>query len=293
MTTFKKRLIVTMLGVIAGLAAWPIVELMLAGQAAFPSYLVFNIIFGMIFGLILGVAFGTGEGIITSHNGRIVEGVITGAIVGVAGGAIGFLTGQAALFIAGGIFFRSHQSFTMIGLPISRAIGWAFMGIIVGMTEGIRARALKKIIMGIIGGLIGGIIGGLSIEYLRIFFPNLVLARLAGLVLFGALIGFFYSIIEKQMSFGILRVLNGKAKGKEFLVNQENLRIGSDKKNDICLKDYGLAEQHAIIQVKKGDVIMKKTFAPIIVNELEVNERILKYEDVIKIGTAKLFYKHE
>ena len=293
MPTFKKRLIVTFLGVAAGLAAWPVVELILARQAAFPSYLVFNIVFGCIFGVILGIFFGSGEGIIAGDAGRAASGALTGAVVGLLGGIAGFLIGQAALFLFGGIFFRSYASFRTIGLPLSRAIGWAFMGIIIGMSEGIRARASKKIVMGILGGCIGGMLGGFSIEYLKLFFPELIYARLAGLVLFGALIGLFYSIIEEQLSFGVLQVLNGRFKGKEFFINQHKLRIGGGKNNDICLPGCDLAERHAVISAQRKDVIIRRAAdnLRLLVNEQDVPERILKYEDVIKIGRVKLFYK--
>lgn len=293
MSTFKKRLIVTLLGVAAGLAAWPVVEVILSRQAAFPSYLVFNIVFGCLFGVILGMFFGSGEGLICSDWSRSATGALTGAVVGLCGGALGFLAGQAALFLFGGILFRSYATFRTIGLPLSRALGWACMGIIIGMTEGIRARASKKILMGILGGLLGGLLGGFSIEYLKLFFPGLIYARLAGLVLFGALIGLFYSIIEKQMSFGILQVLRGKFKGKEFFINQNRITIGGDARSDIFLPGCDLAAKHALIEVKHHDVIIRKAdkAAPLQVNEKEIDNRILKYEDVIKIGRVKLFYK--
>lgn len=295
MTTVKKRIIISMLGVSAALFAWPVVELILANQKAFPSYLVFNIIFGAIFGFILGAFLGTGEGILSANQSRIISGAITGAVVGLFGGAIGFLLGQAALFVAGNVFFRSYKSFTWIGYPVSRAIGWACMGIFIGLAEGFRSRSSKKMVVGILGGFIGGILGGFTIEYLRLLFPDSFVSRLSGLLVFGFLIGLFYSIIEKQFSLGILKLLNGSHKGKEFLINQKKIAVGMDKKNDIVLVDYDLTGQHVIFEAENQDVVIKKRNkeASLLVNDKPVDEHILKFEDVIKIGNAKFFFKHE
>ncbi|MCK4798424.1 MAG: FHA domain-containing protein [Spirochaetes bacterium] len=296
MSTLMKKIFLCIIGVLAALAAWSVVEIVMLFQEHFPSYLLFSIVLGIMFGIFMGGFFGTSEGIILADKSKRIKGIITGVIVGMIGGIIGFLIGQAALFIIGDQLIHSMKRFNTIGFPISRSIGWASLGIFIGIAEGIRAKSLNKIKVGIIGGLIGGALGGLALEYIRLILADsIMIARLIGFLIFGFFIGLFYGLVEKRLSYGILRLLNGKFKGKEFLINQRKIKIGSSKKNDITLSDYEqIADFHAQIRTKKTNVIIKNltTKVPVTVNDDIINEHKLKIEDVIKIGNAKFLFKY-
>jgi len=294
MSSSAKRFIICTLGILGGLAAWPAAEVILLYQASFPSYLIFSLIQGSALGLFLGIFFGSAEGIISSDKTRGIKGIMTGAFVGLAGGAIGMLIGQAVLFLLRSTLFTSFRSFNFVGLHLARALGWAAMGVFIGMIEGIRALSGRKISVGILGGFSGGLLGGVVYEYLSFLFPSAFFARLAGLTVLGLLIALFYALIEKRLSPGVLRLLNGSLKGKEFFINQRRLRIGSSVKNDICLKNYeGVAERHAVIRFKRDDVHIEESKGenPVFVNDQKVKSRTLKYEDVLRIGSAKFFFK--
>jgi hypothetical protein len=296
MNTSIRRLILACLGILGGLAAWPLTELIVAGQARFPSYLLFVAVLGAAVGALIGAFFGSAAGIFARVKSRALAGMLLGALVGAVGGVAGLLLGQAALFLIGSAFMRSVRSFQRVVLPVSRAIGWAFLGVFVGLGEGLRSGSLKKTGIGIVGGLIGGLIGGFALEYSRLFLPQQVPSRLIGLVVLGLAIGLFYGIIERGMSFGVLRILNGKLKGKEFLLNQNRVRIGSSKRNEITLGQYeNLGERQAQIRVRRGEAVLTNLEPKfqISVNDRPVKEHRLKYEDVLKIGSAKLFYKYE
>ena len=295
MSTSMKRVLLCVIGVLAGLAAWSILEIVMLYQESFPSYLIFSIALGITIGLFMGGFFGSSEGIFLSNKAKMIKGMITGAIVGMIGGIIGFLVGQGALFVIGNTLIHSMKRFNSIGIPLSRSIGWAVLGMFIGIIEGVRAKSFKKIKVGIIGGLIGGAIGGLVVEYLRLFMPeNLLIARMVGIMVFGFFIGLFYGFVEKSLSSGILRLLNGKFKGKEFLINQRKLKIGSSKKNAIVLSGYeNIEDSHALVVTKKHNVIIKNLVsrAPVNVNDRVISEHLLKLNDVIKIGTAKFLFK--
>ena len=224
MSVLMRRIILCVIGLLAGLASWPALETLLMTQSSFPSLLVFSVFIGIIFGVFMGGFFGSGEGIIISVKKKLVSGIATGAVIGIVGGTVGFLVGQAALFFTGEYLVHSSRNFNTFGFPVSRAVGWAFLGIFIGMVEGVRAGSFDKIKVGMAGGLAGGFIGGLGLEYFRLLLPDIMLARLLGLLIFGGFIGFFYGLLEDRMSFGVLRVLNGRLRGKEFLVNQRRLR---------------------------------------------------------------------
>jgi hypothetical protein len=296
MSTGWRRLILLCLGILGGLAAWPLTELIVANQAGFPSYLLFVAVLGAAVGVLMGAFFGSATGIFSRVGSRILTGMIVGAIVGGIGGIIGLLVGQAALFLIGGLFLDAYRSFQTIGLPIARAVGWAFLGIFVGAAEGFRAGSGKKIGIGLVGGLIGGLIGGFALEYSRLYLPANLPSRLIGLAVLGLAIGLFYGIIERSMAFGTLRVLNGRLKGKEFILNENRIHIGRAKRNQITLQPYEkLADRQVQIRFRKGQGLLTNLEPQysVLVNDQPVKEHRLKYEDVLKIGTAKLFYSYE
>ena len=295
MSSTMKKIFLCIIGILAGIAAWPFSEGALLFQSYFPSFLIFSIFIGAIFGFFMGAFFSSSEGIFLAQKSKIAKGMLTGAIVGIFGGIIGFLIGQAVLFILGEYLLHSSKDFNKIGLPLSRSIAWATLGIFIGITEGVRAGSLKKISIGFIGGLLGGAIGGLISELLKPYVGNIVIARLAGLVIFGFFIGLFYGFVEKKLSYGILRLLNGKYKGKEFLINQKKLRIGSSTFNDISLPDYeSIDEYHAELYIKQDDIYIKNSNMknPVKVNDETISDYRLKFNDVVKIGNAKFLYKY-
>lgn len=292
MSVSMRRLILTLLGVLAGLAAWPLTELALVKQAMFPSYFTFSLTLGILFGAVMGGFFGSGQGIGGGSGTRFRAGLIQGAIVGIVGGVVGFLAGQFILLLLGEIFV-SHKAFTTLAYPLSRALGWSFLGLSIGAIEGIRTRSLRLIRIGMMGGWLGGLIGGLAVEYLHLYVTSLLLARLAGILILGALIGFFYGLVETTMAFGTLKILNGEFKGKEYLINFRKTRLGTSNRADIKLVPYtDVKDLHAELRVIKGMVHLRSLADDdlVRVNDDPIKEIQLKYEDVIRVGKAKMIF---
>jgi MFS family permease len=312
MSTALRRLVISLVGLLAGVAAWPLMELILSYQHLFPSYFLFSLAQGALFGVVMGAFFGSSEGLTSKERGKIIRGTLMGAATGAIGGIVGFLAGQGVLFIVVQRAVASYRTQQLIAVPLARVVGWAILGIAVGVSEGLRVRSLKKSLVGAGGGLIGGVLGGASIEYLRTLYPELLYTRLIGLALFGLLIGVFYSLLERGVSLGVVRVLNGRRRGKEYSFVQNRLSVGSDQHNDIMLAGYAhVAPKHARFRVRGKDVYIERVESeqtqsaqsqgqpPAGSHKVYVNERqvqtaqLLKYEDVIQIGSAKLFYKTE
>lgn len=294
MSTLARKLIILALGALGGIAAWPLAELVLFLQGGFPSYLVFVAVLGAAVGAVMGAFFGAAEGITTRVRSRIPGGMLLGAAGGCAGGAAGFLAGQAMLWVIADLMHRSYRDMRLVVLPVSRAVGWALLGSFVGAGEGVRARSPKKMAVGVLGGLVGGLVGGSVLEYSGLLLPLTGYPRLLGLVVLGLAIGFFYGLIEQGMSHGVLRILNGTLKGKEYLVSQGRLRIGRSAGNEIALPSYeDVADRHAVVRVKRGEVTLSglEHKHPIVVNEEKTGERKLKYRDVIRIGSCKLIFQ--
>jgi pSer/pThr/pTyr-binding forkhead associated (FHA) protein len=98
------------------------------------------------------------------------------------------------------------------------------------------------------------------------------------------------------MSFGILRILTGALKGKEFLLTQRRMRLGRSPRNEIALPSYeDLADRQAQVRIRKGEVVLLnlEPRLPILVNEQKIVEKRLKLGDVIRMGSVRIFYKYE
>lgn len=220
--------------------------------------------------------------------------MITGSLVGIAGGVIGFLVGQGVLQLMSDIVIQSNKSLRTVGIPVSRVVSWTVLGLFIGIVEGVRSLSWSKIRVGILGGIVGGLFGSILMEYLRFKFPEFIFARLAGLMVFGMLIGIFYGLFEKRLSQGILRLLNGKLKGKEYLLVQKKIKIGNSSKMDIQLADYkGVNDHHALLTMSKDDATIQAADEKdrVLINEVKIDTHTLKFEDVVQIGSAKfLFY---
>ncbi|SIP92811.1 Inner membrane component of T3SS domain-containing protein [Alkalispirochaeta americana] len=283
MSLLIRRLIYLAMGVLAGVALWPLVELMLLLQRFFPAYLVFSIASGLLFGAVMGAFFGMIDGIVAARLRRIMTGAGLGGAIGAVGGALGFVLGQGVLF------FLSDPG--RGGLIVSRLAGWSLLGVCVGASEGIRRRSWLRTGMGVSGGILGGLLGGIALEFL---------ARPLGFVLYGFLVAGFYSLIEGRQSRGVFRLLNGQNKGKEFILNQRRLGIGSWSGSDILLQGYsGTAPRHAELRQKGGDLYLKALVPPEEGTtkrndrplDQETSPVLLKFDDVLQIGSAKFLFR--
>lgn len=295
MSTFYRRLVYVLLGVAGGLAVWPVMELVIRIQGRFPTYLLFSVGSGALFGAVYGLFFGLADGVIAANGRRTVSGGLFGALWGLIGGSVGFVLGQWLLLSVGEYLFR--QGFSLAGgaLPVARILGWVILGVFVGTTEGTRKRSPRKLGVGIVAGLIGGALGGFVVEYSGAHLSDEV-ARPFGLLLFGVLVALAYGLVEKSLAFGNLRLLNGAYKGKEFILNQRHLEVGSARKADVPLFDYRrVMEDHARIRATGRDIYLypEGPEAEVKHNDTKVSDQgvgPLKYGDVIQVGSAKLLY---
>ena len=282
------------MGIAAGALAWPFAETVLYLQADFPSLLLFNAALGVAIGLFMGGVFGMTEGVVSGSRVKMRSGAFTGMAVGAVGGVAGFVAGQAALLAVGTTFFHSQAGFQTVGIPVSRALGWAGFGMFIGMAEGIRSRSGARVRNGIIGGFLGGVLGGLLVEYLRIAWPENVMARLGGLCLLGLLVGVLYGIVELRFTRAYLHLLGGRAGGREYPLSQKVTIIGGSEKTAVTLPGYrNVADEHAVI-TRKGDAFVltdSGTRKATYVNDRSVDRTELQDGDVIRVGDAQFQFR--
>ncbi|MCG8571789.1 MAG: FHA domain-containing protein [Spirochaetes bacterium] len=294
MSKSLKILFFCIIGLLSGLAVWPVIEWILLKQVWFQSYLILDMVIGAAAGCIMGIFFGGSEGLILNNRKKMLTGLATGAVTGTIGGVIGFLAAQKLLLALGNYFIHSVVEYQQVAIPASRIVSWLILGIFIAISEGIRALSLKKVIIGILGGLCGGLAGGFIMEMINKNFSSIMFSRLTGLCLFGFMISFFYSLIENRLAFGSLRLLNGKFKGKEFVLNQRKIRLGAHKNNDISIPDYTeIAKRHAELRYKGGKVILKAlSEKPVRINDENIDEYNIQKNDVIQLGNAKFLYQN-
>jgi len=288
-----KRVLMALFGLLGAAALWPCLLALQSLQAFFPSYLVFSIAQGVTLGLCFGAFFGSFEGIIVSSRSKAVRGFLFGALFGAAAGAAGVLAGQLFLFSAGASIWKSASERDGIGLAFASGLAWACIGLCLALVEGLRARSGRKLLVGLAGGLAGGLMGGAALSTLSYLYPGEPLPLLVGLGAFGLSLALCYSLFENRFSMGVLILLNGRLRGKEYYVLGRETSIGSDSACDIVLAGYpGVSPRHAVVRLAKGSlrVVASSPEARVLINDEAPGEAGLRPEDVLAIGKAKLIY---
>jgi hypothetical protein len=177
-----------------------------------------------------------------------------GVILGAIGGAAGMCVGEWVNFKLVGQVGAVTSVGTLILTMLVRGLGWMFLGVAVGASEGVAARSLGKFTYGSLGGLAGGFLGGalFGLFYLKTVEKTGNAAALwsaAGLVLLGACIGALSALVQGVFQPASVKVLRGWQEGREYSLDKIENLLGRDEHADIALfRDMKVEKQHAIIQ---------------------------------------------
>ena len=271
------------LGAIGGLIGWQVSDML---GLSFVSNLYFSeAVVGALVGLCIGLFIGITEGVMTRN---IVQALKSGLFSGLLG------------LIAGGIGLPlSEFLFQSVGAGIlGRALGWGVFGLLIGLAEGVVGKS--QIWKGMLGGLIGGALGGVLLEAAHNWLKDPLTGKAAGLVLLGASVGAFISLIVVLLSRAWLEVTSGKLKGTEFILDKfmhaggPAIAIGSSPlKSEIVLPDPDIAPQHAMLtgdgkQFSVKDMSLSGTF----INNKKIERVQLANGQKIRMGNTEMVY-HE
>lgn len=283
-------------GMIAGLAAWAIVEpfkpaLYSEAWGNFESALMF--FWAIFLGATVGFMSGYQRG---SRTHALKE------------------CGLSALFaLVGIIIFRSLAApFTaLIGagpLTIIGRIGAiGIIGAGLGGGIGIATFVPRRGIQGLVGGLIGGAVAGGLFDIVGAFASGLDLTlhhvkqgsvgevgaiprALTSIIMCGA-IALMIGIIEALSRSAWLRLELGRNEGKEWALDKPVMTIGRFERADIPLfGDQGVAPQHAVIQKQGGSYVLIDQGSQMGtgVNGQRVQQVMLNPGDAIQIGGFNL-----
>jgi hypothetical protein len=270
-------------GAIGGLIGWQMSNFL---GLSFTTNLYLNeALVGGLIGLVIGLCIGVTEGLLTRN-------FVQATRAGLFSAGLGFLAGAIGLPL-------SEYLFQAVGAgTLGRVLGWGVFGLLLGLAEGIvgKSQAWK----GMLGGLIGGVLGGFLLERAPDWLSDPLSGKAAGLVLLGASVGTFISLIVVLLSRAWLEVASGKLKGTEFILDKfmkaggPAIAIGSSAlKSEIVLPDPDIAPQHAMltgdgIRFSLKDMSLAGTF----INGKKIERTQLSNGQKIRMGNTEMVY-HE
>ncbi|HUG34464.1 MAG TPA: FHA domain-containing protein [Anaerolineales bacterium] len=272
-----------LLGALGGLIGWQVSDRI--GLSFSSNLYASEAVVGALVGLSVGLFIGLAEGALTRNPVQAIKS-------GVFGGALGLVAGAVGLPLSEFLF----QS--VGGGVVGRALGWAVFGMLLGLAEGIvgKSQAWK----GMLGGLIGGAIGGVLLEAVRAQLQDPLAGKATGLVLLGASVGAFISLIVVLLSRAWLEVTSGKLKGTEFILDKfmraggPSVAIGSSPlKSEIVLPDPDVAPQHAMLNGNGMTFSLQdRSLSGTFVNNKKIERIQLTNGQKIRMGNTDLVY-HE
>jgi MFS family permease len=269
------------LGAIGGLFASQISDML--GLSFTGTFYLNVLIVGALVGVLIGLFIGVTEGILTRNPVLALKAGAIGGVVGAAGG-LGLVLGE--------------YLFQTVGAGVlGRALGWGVFGAMIGLAQGFVGGS--EVWKPTVGGFVGGAFGGALLELARIRL-DLVTGKAIGMVLLGAAVGLFISLIVVALSRAWLEVTSGKLKGTEFILDKfmhaggPAIAIGSSAlKSEIVLPDPDIAPQHAMLtgdgtQFTVKDMSLSGTF----INNKKIELARLANGQRIRMGNTEMVY-HE
>ncbi len=271
------------LGAIGGLIGWQVSDWL--GLSFITNLYLSEVVVGASIGLIIGLFIGLTEGLLTQNIVQALRSGLFSAVLGLVAGGIGLPLSEFLFQAVGAGLF-------------GRALGWAIFGLLLGLAEGVvgKSQAWK----GMLGGLIGGALGGVLLESAHGWLRDPLTGKAAGLVLLGASVGAFISLIVVLLSRAWLEVTSGKLKGTEFILDKfmraggPAVAIGSSPlKSEIVLPDPDIAPQHAMLtgdgtRFSLKDMSLAGTF----INGKKIERTQLANGQKIRMGNTEMVY-HE
>jgi hypothetical protein len=270
-------------GAIGGLIGWQISNLL--GLSFVSNIYLSEAVVGALVGLSIGLLIGIAEGILTLNLVQAARSGGLGGLLGLGAGALGLPL--------------SEWLFQSVGAGIlGRALGWAVFGLLIGLAEGVGGRS--QVWKGMFGGLLGGALGGFLLEGMQGLLKTSMLGKAIGLVLLGASVGAFISLIMVLLSRAWLEVKTGKLKGTEFILDKfmrakgPAIAIGSSPlKSEIVLPDPDIAPQHAMLTGDGSHFALKDmSLSGTMINKRRIERAQLTNNCTIHMGNTEMVY-HE
>lgn len=273
-------------GFFGGSAAWAFI--LHTGRAG--GGLLLEIALGGIAGAFIG-------GFILSHEaitGRQFKAALKraayGAAAGLLGGAAGAALGNTVFSGLGRYVAGLGGLKASLGITAAVALGWAVLGLAIGVSGGFMIRSRERVLYGLAGGSLGGLLGGFLFNTLP---ATSAWSALLGLSLLGMSIGTFISLVEESFVSAKMKVIKGRHMGREFPLLKEQNVIGRDDRSDVCLSGAeGVGIQHAVIKRNNGHYTLEadQQGKVVYVNHKLTRSSRLSDGDIIRVGSILLMF---
>jgi hypothetical protein len=283
----------------AAFLAWAFV---LAGNvSAVGSPVLRTTLTAAVLGLLLGAAVGAVDARQNAVGAQRFVRVFLCAAIGLVGGAISGLIGEA--------LHTGLASFPVVS-EVMVVLGWILVGVAIGASVGafdlLRAALRKndfrvptrKVVNGAVGGFLGGLVGGVLFEALpglaaRVMRAELPRSSLAiGLVVLGACIGLLIGLAQVILKEAWLKVKAGFRPGRALLLSKDETTIGRAESCDLGLfGDSGVERLHARILLQDARYLLADAGTPggTFLNGARVDRPApLRDGDTIRLGHSTL-----
>ena len=242
-------------------------------------------IWSAIIAMFIGLFLGIGESVYYGSKEKLWK----YAFIGIG---ISIITGYISGYFAQMMYIEMlSDSASAFSAAFVRGLGWALMGLGIGLAVGLIKPEKKRIIFCSIGGVIGAFIGGFLFNYITTIIPNAVVARGFAIIIMGSLVGVGVGLLEQFAKQAWLKVVRGEFEGKEYLVFAGTTSIGNNGKNTIVLfKDKLVAPHHCDIVLEGNRYVLYDQGSQLgtIVNGVKITKHNLRQSDSIAIGNSVL-----
>jgi len=258
---------------------------------------------GALIGGVIGYFVVSVEAIRDRNPVRFARLASYGVVLGAVGGALGMLLGDWVnyrLIEALGASRAGSGMLHTLGTMLARGLGWTFLGVAVGLSEGIAARSLGKLSYGTAGGAVGGFVGGalFGLFYLKTLDQtgSASLWGALGLLILGACIGSLSALVQGVLQPASVRVLRGWQEGREYALDKAASLLGRDEHADLALfRDMKVEKRHALIRREGDHYVLVNNGAPAeqtLVNGQAVHDKHeLRDGDRIQLGNVVLRFQ--
>lgn len=289
-------------GGLGGALGWVLVELFfnlhrLDGmKPPPPTYPQDQGLIGAVLGLAIGTFLGVSEGISEGTASRFRRAFFTFMGVGVVGGFIGLYFGQIFFAKMGGRVDTNELAFRdFFPQLLARGLGWALLGLFLGLSLGIPNLSFRRMWNGAVGGGLGGFLAGAMFQlmsYTGLFQGTQ--GRLVGFIILGAVVGFFINLIAEALKKVWVKVLIGRNEGREHEIDTPLAYVGRDELADVpVFLDPAVPKRMASFRLNQGRYALypESDKLQIVVNGQPLTPgQVLRDGDAIQFGRVTLGY---
>ncbi|KEF34349.1 hypothetical protein RDMS_08090 [Deinococcus sp. RL] len=195
------------------------------------------------------------------------------------------------------LFYGLALNTSDVAPRLLRGVGWGLLGLGVGLVLGLADRSWQKAGRGALGGLVGGTLGGLAFDS----FAGLALsendtgtfARLVGLTVLGAAIGFMLRLSQELFKKAwLLGTTTGPYEGKQYVLTKNVVTVGRSEAQDISLYHDRDVPLRAGQLVRRGKDWLWQGEA-IEINGQRVTEGPLRGGDRLRLGNTVFIFQEK